>query len=237
MNWALSPSGGVLICDSIGSSIDNVPEGVMQKVWTVPQYGVMMGARNWAAPAQGIIAMLQRGVLIPASIEALAEICETVLEDEVERAPILINETEPCGFVIYLLGWSFVQDRAVGYQFSSEDRCKAHPLPDGLCLSPPLPEGEKPNGTWLEIAARQQELDDLIEPTERGNLGGFLTVTEVCRPRPGEGPPITARMVGTLGRQDELVRIAEDRLARMVAEHQALRAAPTSQLDKALAHQ
>lgn len=188
------------------------PCAVMQKVWSYPALGVMMGARNWAAPTHAIIQMLQSGALVPQTIEELAAICAPVLADGARSSPL--------PFAAYLFGWSFKRDRAVGYAFYSEDGCLAEPLPDGYGIYPEHPGGDLSDCQgWFDVTRRQQEMDQAREFGERDHLGGRIIVHELRRPHPGEGPAIIARCVGTLSGSEGLIEQANARLAGMLEAH------------------
>lgn len=204
MNVGLHPNGGVMVSDTIGTSYDesNSPVAFMQKVWTVVHLGMMMSARNWVLPVQTFNNLLVNGTLVPPTVEDAAVEAEAVFR-RVAQEWSDFNGKEAPEAVCYILAWSPEQDRIVGYEFSSLSDYAAQPLADGLRLNPPLQPGTELPVGWQAIALEQQRQDFLLEASERDNIGGWVTVHELMRPRDGEGPSVLSRQLMVLPKFEE----------------------------------
>lgn len=224
MNWSLCPRGAMLVSDEIGSlpEIEGDwdqsegklwrPCGLRQKAWAYPALGVMWGALNWPEPAEALLTMLQRGGIVPQSVEELAALCTPILADGAQSAPL--------PFYVLLFGWSFDRDRAVGYRFDSAEGCHAEPLPDGYQILPEHPEGDLSDlKGWIDVTRRQQELDHALPFGERGHLGGRIICHELVAPKPGEGPAVISRRLGTLSGAEPLIEQANQRVSEAMAAH------------------
>jgi hypothetical protein len=181
-NWRLTADQATVVCDSLGSSVDDWSAiGMVSKCWVVPHLGIVLAAKNWMLPGLNLYLHLAHGLAIQR------------WSDLVARAPTILRETAANHSRHYLEHAGDCRVAAFGYDdragiiagclFEGDSNFEPQPV-TALDVRMPDPPG-LPADDWNRALAQQAY--DLALP--KGGHGQHRRPTDPGRPAcPGRAP-------------------------------------------------
>jgi hypothetical protein len=191
-NWRLTADQATVVCDSLGSSVDDWSAiGMVSKCWVVPHLGIVLAVKNWMLPGLNLYLHLAHGLAIQRWSDLIARAPSILRETAANHSRHYLEHAGDCRVAAF--GYDDRAGIIAGCLLEGDSNFEPQPV-TALDVRMPDPPG-LPADDWNRALA-QQAYDLALPKEDMDNIGGPLIRADLLA-QAGH-PIIIVRRLGVL---------------------------------------